>query len=295
MEYVIHIEPGSSWPYKDKYLYVTDTVISIEGMYNDFYYSNVNGGIIQRQKKELEQVIFPARRAQDSIESLIDSADRGDTVSMKRLISKRRSIMQDDKENVKTFIRQHPAYLVSAALLADNASAWGKKQTDELYALLTPEMKKTKYGRSIQNYLSCFRDFKVGDTIPDFALPDEYGRLTSLYSCKSRFILLDFWFAGCGPCRQYNRLLAKYYTGLHAKGLTVFSVSVDKNADDWKEISAGCGICWPNVRDSEGENGKLATTFGLHKYPTSYLLSKNGVILAIDIDFDQLKEKIYKQ
>jgi len=295
MQYVIHTDPALPGPYKDKYLYVTDTVISIEGTYNDFWYSTVSGGIIQKQKNELVKVIYQTRRANDSIEVMMDSTARDDTVTIKRLIHMRSSIENTEMENVKTFIRQHPGYLVSADWLACYASSWGRKQTAELYSLLTPDMKKTKYGQRIQNYLSYFRDFKVGDTIPDFALPDEYGRLTSLYSSKSKFILLDFWFAGCGPCRQYNRQLAKYYTGLHSKGLTVFSVSFDKNKDIWKEVSAGCGICWPNVRDSEGENGKLATTFGLHKYPTSYLLSKNGVILAIDIDFDQLKEKIYKQ
>ena len=295
LTYTIHTNPGLPEPFKNKFLYVTDTVITVEGTYNDFWYAKVSGGLIQRQHSEMVKAIYQSRRAMDRNDYLVDSTGRGDSVILKGLFRARDSIMKAEQEIVKSFIGNHPGYLVSADWLACYSSTWGKKQTAELFALLTPEMKNTKYGHTIQNYLIYFRDFKIGDTIPDFALPDEYGKITSMYSAKNKFVLLDFWFAGCGPCRQYNRQLAKYYTGLHAKGLTVFSVSMDNNADTWKETSAGCGVCWPSVIDREGDKGKLATTFGLNKFPTNYLLSREGVILAIDIDFDQLKEKIYKQ
>ena len=72
----------------------------------------------------------------------------------------------------------------------------------ELYSRLTPEDLKTRQGEVISATLSPRKVVRVGDDLVDGDLYDTDGNVHHLSEFSGKYILLDFWSVGCGPCME---------------------------------------------------------------------------------------------
>lgn len=82
------------------------------------------------------------------------------------------------------------------------------------------------------------------------------------------------------------------YNEYHQKGFNIISVSLDKNADDWKKAIAKDVLIWSQVSNLKEMNDPIAVQYGISLLPTTFLLDSTGKIVAIDLDNDSLKSKI---
>jgi thiol-disulfide isomerase/thioredoxin len=60
----------------------------------------------------------------------------------------------------------------------------------------------------------------IGAVAPEISLPDPDGETVSLSSLRGKYVLLDFWAAWCGPCREENPYLVEVYNKYHDRALT---------------------------------------------------------------------------
>src|ERR1051325_2293974 len=80
-----------------------------------------------------------------------------------------------------------------------------------------------------------------GQTAPEITGVTPNGDTLSLSQLKGKIVLIDFWASWCGPCRKSNPKVVKLYNKFkdskfkNANGFTVFSVSLDKDLDKWKD------------------------------------------------------------
>jgi peroxiredoxin len=133
---------------------------------------------------------------------------------------------------------------------------------------------------------------KIGQQAPEISLPNTKGVITNLSSFKGKVVLIDFWASWCGPCRASNPKVVQLYNKYKANGFEVFGVSIDSKKSAWVKAIAHDKLTYTQVNDSGGWNAATAATYGVEAIPSTFLIDKEGKIVAIDIEGALLSEKI---
>jgi thiol-disulfide isomerase/thioredoxin len=124
----------------------------------------------------------------------------------------------------------------------------------------------------------------------EISLPSLKGDTISLSSLKGKVVLLDFWASWCGPCRYSNRELTKLYARYKNKGFEIFSVSLDENKSAWMKAVKKDKMSWLQVNDNGGQQAKTALQWNIYSIPTSYLVNKEGKLIAMDLTAKELEK-----
>lgn len=136
-------------------------------------------------------------------------------------------------------------------------------------------------------------DIGIGKPAPEIDLKTPDGKSIKLSSLKGKVVLLDFWASWCGPCRMEMPNVVAAYNKYKDKGFTVYSVSLDKDANAWKNSIKTLGMTWENqVSDLKFWQCEAAMRYGVNGIPAAFLLDKNGIIVATNLRGQALDQKI---
>ena len=151
-----------------------------------------------------------------------------------------------------------------------------KEEALALYQRMTDAEKNTEMGKVIGSNLFPPVTVKVGDDMADGDLYDLEGNLHHLSELKGKYMLLDFWSSGCGPCimaiPEMGELQQKY-----ADKLTVVSLSSDAEKT-WRAASARHKMTWKNWSDKKQTAG-LYMKYGVRGIPHYVLISPEGKVV----------------
>lgn len=142
----------------------------------------------------------------------------------------------------------------------------------------------------------------IGDTAPEIEQAGIDGKTIKLSSLKNKLVLIDFWASWCRPCRIENPNVVQAYNDFHnkkfkdgKKGFTVFSVSLDQNADQWKAAITQDGLVWKeHTSDLKGWSNAAAAIYGIRTIPNNYLIDGKGVIIAKNLRGENLSAELTK-
>jgi len=116
----------------------------------------------------------------------------------------------------------------------------------------------------------------VGSQAPDFELPGVQEPV-KLSKTQGKVVYLDFWASWCGPCREsfpwMNAMQAKF----KQKGLQVIAINLDARNDDAQKFLSQHTAQFTVLFDSKGVTPRQ---YGVKGMPTSFLISKDGKVLA---------------
>ena len=132
----------------------------------------------------------------------------------------------------------------------------------------------------------------TGAMAPEIALPDPDGDTILLSSLRGKYVLLDFWASWCPPCRRENPNLVKLYEKYHEKGFEIYQVSLDRNRDAWLRGIKDDGLYWTHVSDLGYWNSVVVPVYNIEGIPMSFLLDKQGRIMARDLRGELLEQKL---
>ncbi len=148
-----------------------------------------------------------------------------------------------------------------------------------LYAQLPDSVKHTAEAELAYQYLYPAVAVEVGDEMADGELYDVQGGIHHLSEFKGRYILLDFWSSGCGPCIESLPELEEI-AGKYKDALAIVSISIDPK-ETWKafvEKKQMKGNQWNELRKA---GTGLAMSYRVTGYPHYVLIAPDGKIQSV--------------
>jgi len=140
--------------------------------------------------------------------------------------------------------------------------------------------------------LPSLAQIKVGAPLPEISLPNANDSIVNLSSFKGKVVLVDFWASWCGPCRATNPSVVRLYNKYKDRGFEVFGVSIDDKKSAWLKAIKQDKIKYTQVNDTGGWYSKVAVAFKIEAIPASFLLDKEGNVVAIDAEGKELDKLV---
>ena len=156
------------------------------------------------------------------------------------------------------------------------------------------QLASSEYTQEYATKLEGYAKLAVGSVAPEIALNDPNGKEVKLSSLRGKVVLLDFWASWCGPCRKENPNNVKLYKQYKAQGFEIYGVSLDKEKDAWTNAIMEDQLTWIHVSDLKFWQSEAAALYKVEAIPATFLLDKDGKILAKNLRGEQLAEYLNK-
>jgi len=134
----------------------------------------------------------------------------------------------------------------------------------------------------------------VGKVFPDFEENDLADKPLSVGKYKGKVVLVDFWATWCGPCVGELPNVLKTYEKYHAKGFEIVGISLDSDKTRLTSFMETKKMTWQQYFDGKGWGNKLAGKYGVTSIPATFLLDREGKIIARNMRGEALETEVAK-
>jgi thiol-disulfide isomerase/thioredoxin len=133
----------------------------------------------------------------------------------------------------------------------------------------------------------------IGKPAPEIVQQNPEGATLKLSDLKGSVVLVDFWASWCAPCRKENPNVVKVYNAYKNKGFTIYSVSLDTDKQKWVSAIEKDGLLWStHVSALTTRNNQAALDYKITAIPMSYLINKEGIIVAENLRGENLETTV---
>jgi thiol-disulfide isomerase/thioredoxin len=256
-----------------------------------YYYS---GSTFYAQYNEADRAIEAASKPfRDFYESLNQRMAAGENqATLSKEYQEKAPVLQKQvSEGIITFIRQHPTYEASAAIISQLDSP---EQMKEAAALLTPEVRNgrmkvlyelmiAQLERQEQAEKEAAVKQAAGVVAPDFTLNDINGKPLKLSSLRGKYVVLDFWGSWCIWCIKGFPEMKTYYEKYKGK-FEILGVDCNDTEAKWKEAVKKHELPWLHVYNPK--TSSVLNDYAVQGFPTKIVIGPDGKIVKTIVGED---------
>ncbi len=289
-------------------LIIENSQITIDIDKNNIAKSKVTGS---KSNDDYVKFIEGRTQAQLDVQSLSVKLDEAkfikDTENIKFYSDKLQDAVKNNETYALTFVENHPNSYVSLFIIdaQTNLRDVDIEAYETAFNALNTSLKTSEYGANVTKKIDQVKEFQqksqnlaIGKKAPNFTAPDMNGNPLTLYDIKGKVTIIDFWAAWCGPCRRENPNVVKVYNQFHDKGLEIIGVSLDgtpRQGDAkaaWLKAVEDDKLTWHQVSNLQYFNGPVAKLYDINSIPATYIIDKEGTIIAKNLRGIALEQKI---
>lgn len=264
---------------------------------NDY---KVSGSETSAKLKELGAVRETFQKQQaalgEEFEKRIENGEEAAVVQTD-LMAKSERFIADLSEQVVQFSLENKDNLAGffGMLMLYSVDPVGQEQVLVSYA----EEAKGKFPnnevvQSFANHMAEIKPLSIGQMAPDFASLTPEGKEAKLSDLRGQYVLLDFWAAWCGPCRQENPNIVEQYHRFKDKGFTVLGVSLDRDRGAWLKAIEDDKLEWTQISDLKMWDSEAGRLYNITAIPASFMIDPDGKIIGKNLRGPALKQFLEK-
>ena len=141
---------------------------------------------------------------------------------------------------------------------------------------------------SLNRFAAC----ATGSQAPEIVGKGLDGKTVRLSDFKGRYVLVDFWFAGCFWCRKEGPYLKKAYHSYREKGFTILGVSTDRDEVEWRQAIRDEQSDWNHLLLEREDVRSVLETYCIVGFPHIILIDPEGRIIAKELRGDDLVKTV---
>ena len=209
-------------------------------------------------------------------------------VQMDRLNTERIAYMTN-------FVQKYPgkivtAFIVNYALM----QVLDMTQMEQIANGFDTKMSQSPWVKTLKDHVASTKRTNIGQPFLDITLktPDDQPISISDYAGKGKYVLLDFWAAWCGPCRNANPRVVELYQRYKDRGFEIIGISLDRGKPEWIEAIKKDNLTWHHMSDLNYWQSAAAKLYSVSSIPHTVLLDKDGKILAKGLHVEALAAKL---
>ena len=198
-----------------------------------------------------------------------------------------------DGFRIDSLIKANPKSPVAAYILYRNfTSGLSSKEIEADLALFDTSLSDLSYLKELKEIAAVKKKLENGSPAIDFSGTTPDGKTVKLSGYFGNYLLLDFWASWCPPCRKENPNLVKVYNKYKAKGFNIFSVSLDKERENWVAAIANDHLAWVHVSDLKFWDSAPAKLYAVRNIPSNFLIDPKGNIIGRNLQGEELNRKL---
>lgn len=195
------------------------------------------------------------------------------------------------QDNIVSIVKSKRNYYVVLQALWNKVEYMTLKTLETCYYLFTDTLKRTRLGKTLENYIINAKKIFPGKKIPGFSVLDLKNDSINhdVLMLRDKFTFIEFWASWCVPCREQLRELKSFFSLIDTSKVSIISISIDAAKVSWQKASKEDKFPWTDYLAPGGWQGEVAAKFNLTYIPQNMFLDSNAFILASNITIDQLK------
>jgi peroxiredoxin len=260
----------------------------------DYIETEVKGDVANDQLKSLYDIYLGHNKADIAFQQKYSNVNpKTVTDSFRRAANAEYTkIQKQRKSDIESFIANTPGGPATYFATTYVVQKPTPEMLDNALTKLKADAPESLFTERLETRINSIGALEIGGLAPEIELASPTGEMVKLSSLRGNVVLIDFWASWCRPCRAENPNVVRVYNKYKDKGFEVFSVSLDNSADRWKAAIQQDQLTWTHVSDLRGWKSSAAALYQVSGIPKTFLLDKNGRIIAKDLRGHQLEAKL---